>query len=78
MEKENIVKKTCKELGITQKELSEILGVAQNTATQWATQIEPPQIAINFMQLLLKHKKQEEQLNSFKKAFDLIDEARKH
>lgn len=25
MEKENIVKKTCKELNITQKELSEIL-----------------------------------------------------
>ncbi|EAI3156285.1 XRE family transcriptional regulator, partial [Campylobacter coli] len=27
MEKENIVKEVCKELNITQKELSEILGV---------------------------------------------------
>ncbi|QYH11954.1 helix-turn-helix domain-containing protein [Campylobacter jejuni] len=77
MEKENIVKKVCKELNITQKELSEILGVAPNTANQWATQIEPPQIAVNFMKLLIENKKQKEQLEKFKKAFDLIDEARK-
>ncbi|EAK0343252.1 XRE family transcriptional regulator [Campylobacter jejuni] len=77
MEKENIVKKVCKELNITQKELSEILGVAPNTTNQWATQIEPPQIAVNFMKLLIENKKQKEQLEKFKKAFDLIDEARK-
>ncbi|XAK37644.1 helix-turn-helix domain-containing protein [Campylobacter coli] len=74
---ENIIKKTCKELGLTQKELSSVLGVAPNTATQWATQIEPPQIAVNFMELLIENKKQKEQLEKFKKAFDLIDEARK-
>ncbi|MCE3037493.1 helix-turn-helix domain-containing protein [Helicobacter sp. faydin-H20] len=77
MTEENIVKKVCKELNITQKELSEILGVAPNTATQWATQIKPPQIAVNFMELLIKNKKQREQLEKFKKAFNLIDEARK-
>lgn len=76
-ESQNIVKEVCKELSITQKELSEILGVAPNTATQWATQIKPPQIAINFMKLLLENKKQKEQLEKFKKAFNLIDEARK-
>ncbi|MFQ6341985.1 XRE family transcriptional regulator [Campylobacter sp. VTCC 70190] len=76
-EKENIVKEVCKELNITQKELSSVLGVAPNTATQWATQIEPPQIAVNFMKLLIENKKQKEQLEKFKKAFDLIDEARK-
>ncbi|ELN3726443.1 helix-turn-helix transcriptional regulator, partial [Campylobacter coli] len=37
MEKENIVKEVCKELNITQKELSEILGVPQTTISGWAT-----------------------------------------
>ncbi|ENY3387340.1 helix-turn-helix domain-containing protein [Campylobacter coli] len=35
MQKENIVKKTCKELNITQKELSEILGVHLTTIQKW-------------------------------------------
>ncbi|EOA4132974.1 helix-turn-helix domain-containing protein [Campylobacter coli] len=34
-EKENIVKKVCKELNITQKELSEILGVHLTTIQKW-------------------------------------------
>jgi DNA-binding XRE family transcriptional regulator len=32
---ENLVKKTCRELGITQKELAEILGVTPHTVTNW-------------------------------------------
>lgn len=35
MEKENIVKEVCKELNITQKELSEILGVHLTTIQKW-------------------------------------------
>ncbi len=35
-ESENIVKKTCRELGITQKELAEKIGVSQNTVSNWA------------------------------------------
>ncbi|EGN3650505.1 helix-turn-helix transcriptional regulator, partial [Campylobacter coli] len=34
-EKENIVKEVCKELNITQKELSEILGVHLTTIQKW-------------------------------------------
>jgi transcriptional regulator with XRE-family HTH domain len=33
---ENLVKKTCKELGITQKELAEKIGVSQQTITNWS------------------------------------------
>jgi DNA-binding XRE family transcriptional regulator len=33
---ENLVKKTCKELGITQKELAEKIGVTQHTITNWS------------------------------------------
>lgn len=76
MSDENIVKRVCKELGITQRELAEILGVAQNTPAQWATQTEPPEMAIKFMELLIEHKNTKEQLNKFKKAFELIDEAK--
>ena len=32
----NLVKKTCRELGITQKELAERLGVNKNTISEWA------------------------------------------
>ena len=34
----NLVKKTCKELGITQKELAEIVGVSQTTIFRWNKQ----------------------------------------
>jgi transcriptional regulator with XRE-family HTH domain len=33
---ENAVKRACKELGITQKELAERLGTSENTISQWA------------------------------------------
>ena len=36
MEEENLVKKTCQELGITQKELAEHLKVSKNTITNWS------------------------------------------
>jgi len=32
---ENLVKKTCKELGITQKELAERIGVSVQTLSRW-------------------------------------------
>jgi len=32
---ENLVKKTCRELNITQKELANILGVTPHTITNW-------------------------------------------
>jgi len=32
---ENLVKRTCKELGITQKELAEKIGVSNSTIFRW-------------------------------------------
>ena len=72
---ENIVKKTCRELGVTQKELADIMGVAKNTATQWATQIKPPKYAIKFMELLAEHKKTKEQLEKLKSALEILKNA---
>jgi DNA-binding XRE family transcriptional regulator len=34
---ENLVKKTCRELGITQKELAEKIGVNPKTISNWQT-----------------------------------------
>lgn len=50
---ENIVKSTAKRLGITQKELADQIGVAENTVSQWARGvIETPKWAIKMFELL--------------------------
>ena len=54
-DKENIVKKTCRELGITQKELAEKIGVSNNTISSWKNLKQPmPKWAyklLNFVQI---------------------------
>jgi transcriptional regulator with XRE-family HTH domain len=37
LEEENLVKKTCRELGITQKELAERIGVSRQTVSDWSS-----------------------------------------
>jgi len=52
---ENIVKRVCRELGITQKELARKIGVAENTVSQWARGIvETPKWALKMFELLKK------------------------
>ncbi len=75
-ENENIVKKTCKELGITQKELAERLGVNDGTPAQWSSKGNIPEMAQKSMELLLENEILKNKLNKFKTAFTLIDEAR--
>lgn len=56
--KDNRVKKVCGELGITQKELAEILGLSSTTLTNWATdKVEIPAWAIKCFELLIIEKK---------------------
>ena len=61
MEKENIVKKVCKELGITQKELAERIGIPAGTVSRWASTDEIPKTAKVALELLLENKKLKEQ-----------------
>ena len=50
----NLVKKTCKELGITQKELAERIGVSRQTIYDWSSGKTPvPNWGYNFMSLLI-------------------------
>ncbi|ECL3806131.1 TPA: helix-turn-helix transcriptional regulator [Campylobacter jejuni] len=72
-EKENIVKRVCKELNITQKELSEILGVPQTTISGWAT-TKIPKMAELALNLLIENKTLKEKLEIFKKAHKIASE----
>lgn len=67
---ENIVKQTCKELRITQKELSEILDVPQSTISGWAT-TNIPKMAELSLNLLIENKQLKGKLDVFKKAFEV-------
>jgi DNA-binding transcriptional regulator YiaG len=54
----NIVKKVCKELGVTQKELAEIMGLNEQTVGSWSRGLtETPQYALKMFELLKKEKK---------------------
>jgi len=72
----NIVKQTCKELGITQKELAERLGVNDGTPAQWSSKGNIPEMAQKFMKTLIENKALKERVSKFSTAFNLIDEAR--
>ncbi len=76
MNDENIVKKTCKELGITQKELASLMGVNDGTIRKWSSQTEPPEWGLKFLQLLLENKQIKDKYEMFKSAFDMIEKAR--
>lgn len=77
MSEENIVKRVCKELNLTQRELAERMGVHQNMPAKWSSGDEPSQMAIKFMELLIEHEKTKRRLDKFQQAFTLIDEAKK-
>jgi DNA-binding transcriptional regulator YiaG len=57
MEK-NIVKETAKELGMTQKQLAEYIGVHEETVSKWSRGIvETPSWALKMFELLKTEKK---------------------
>jgi len=70
---ENIVKKTCKELGITQKELAERLGVSPASISDWAKGNIPKMTQLA-LELLIKNKNLEYKLNIFKEAHKIASE----
>ena len=72
-EEENIVKRTCKELGITQKELAEMLGVPQSTVSGWAKG-EIPKMTKLALKLLIENRELKQKLNIFKEAHKIASE----
>lgn len=71
-EEQNIVKKVCAELGITQKELAEKLGASEGTVRNWSSSNELPQWALNFIETILEHKKDKEIATKFKELLNLV------
>ena len=67
---ENLVKKTCKELGITQKELANRTGISERAITNWASnRVNPPKSFYKTVELL----KKEDELNILKKSLKIIN-----
>jgi len=71
---ENIVKKVCKELGITQKELAEMLEVQPSAVSNWNSGKIPKMVEILLNQMLeLKECKDKlKKLQNFKELLDEI------
>jgi len=71
---ENIVKKVCKELGITQKELAEMLEVQPSAVSNWSSGKIPKMVEILLNQMLeLKECKNKlEKLKEFKQLLEKI------
>ena len=66
--KSNVVKNVCKELGITQKNLAEILEVPEGTVSSWAVKNEIPRLgkkAIEFYIINVKNQKIVDSYRSF-------------
>ena len=68
----NKIKKTCKILNITQKELAEILGVSKPTVERWAQSGEIPEQAIKQIALLVENYQVKQELNELKTAIKVI------
>jgi len=64
----NIIKQACAELGITQKELAERLGVAEGTVRKWASTGETPVWLETTIPLLLKNHQLEKKINEIEQA----------
>jgi len=54
---ENLVKKTCRELGITQKELAEKIDIPHGTVNRWASTNDIPKMTILALKLILENNK---------------------
>ena len=69
---ENLVKKTCRELGITQKELAERIGVNSGTVRNWSSNNIIPQNIMNHLNLLVEYNKEVEFKKKFKELITSI------
>ena len=73
--KDNVVKQICKELGITQKQLAQILEVPEGTVSSWAVKNEIPRLGKKAIEFYIEAKKNEEIINSYKKFTNMLQSA---
>ncbi len=70
----NIIKQTCKMLGITQKELAERIGVSDSTVRHWNLNNEVPIIAKNFINIMIENIELKQRFKKVENFLLLIDE----
>jgi len=69
---ENLVKKTCRELGINQKELAEKIDIPQGTVNRWSSTDEIPKMTILALNLLLENNNLKTGVEYIMKGFSII------
>ncbi|MGP1450196.1 MAG: helix-turn-helix transcriptional regulator [Wolinella sp.] len=72
MSDENIVKRACRELGITQKELAERMGVAKPTIERWAQSGEIPESGIKSLAFLMEIEELRAENSEIKQAIQAL------
>jgi len=75
MNEENIVKRVCSELNITQKELANRLGTHLTTVQKWVASNELPNMALKSLDLLVENEKNKEIIKTYKKFQELLKES---
>ena len=64
----NIIKKTCQELGVNQKQLAEKIGVSSNTISGWKNgKFEIPKWGFKILQLIIVEKEHIQLTETIKK-----------
>ena len=64
---ENLVKKTCRELGISQKELAEIMGYSTTSIYKWSNGSKIPKNGIKTLNILRECKSVKSEYEQFRK-----------
>ncbi|MFW2600185.1 hypothetical protein [Aliarcobacter butzleri] len=72
LEFNNIVKKVCAELGITQKELAEIMKINDVTVRNWSSKGQIPESSIAFMEYIIENKNLKEENQEIRKALSIL------
>ena len=70
----NLVKKTCKELGITQKELAEKIGIPQGTVNRWSATNDIPKMTILALNLILENNNLKNGAEYIRKGLSIFSE----
>lgn len=68
---ENIVKRVCKELGITQRELAERMDIPESTVARWKGG-DLPRLAELYLNALLENIELKSKLEAIKKAHEIV------
>ncbi|EJF06522.1 putative transcriptional regulator [Thiovulum sp. ES] len=69
---ENLVKKTCRELGITQKELAKKIGVPNGTVNRWASTDDIPKMTVLALKLLMENRELKTGIEYITKGFSIF------